>query len=203
MHREKLVEMSSKSIEGRNEYHRYVAKEKRNVIEVLWDFGSIRNVPLEYFIEAAGFIKPREFSIASAPGTQNNLEMLVSLVNHTTQMKRKIKGMCTHYLAGLRSGDSLRAFVKPGRLPLPPKEAPLILVATGTGLAPHKSLLYHRIHNNSCDNTLFFGCRHPDYDYICKDELANMEISKKLIIYTAFSQQGHNKIYVQNRMRAE
>ncbi|CAG9317434.1 unnamed protein product [Blepharisma stoltei] len=201
--KEKLTEMSSKTTEGRNEYHRYVVKEKRNIIEILWDFTTVRNLPLEYFIEAAGFLKPREFSIASPPGNCGQLEILVSAVEHFTPMGRVVKGLCTHFLAKMQAEEKVSAFVKRGRMPIPPFNAPLIVIATGAGLAPLKSLIYHRIQNNAYDNTLFFGCRHPDYDYLCKDELESLQIKNQLTIYMAFSQVSEHKFYVQNRIKNE
>ena len=38
IHKEKLIQLSEKSTEGRSEYHRYCIKERRTIIEVLLDF---------------------------------------------------------------------------------------------------------------------------------------------------------------------
>lgn len=48
LHKEKLLEIASK--EGKEEYYNYVVKEKRNVYEILFDFGTV-NIPLEYLVE--------------------------------------------------------------------------------------------------------------------------------------------------------
>jgi sulfite reductase alpha subunit-like flavoprotein len=51
---------------------------------------------------------------------------------------------------------------------------------------------------------LFFGNRHPDVDFLFRDELSeflgNGSLSR---LYTAFSREGPEKVYVQQRMREE
>ena len=51
-YKEKLIEMSSKSVEGKSEYYRYCINEKRTVIEVLSDFNQAKiKLPLNYLIQ--------------------------------------------------------------------------------------------------------------------------------------------------------
>ena len=52
IHKEKLKEFASKTVDGKSEYYRYSVKEKRTVLEVLYDFypGVKINLPLEYLI---------------------------------------------------------------------------------------------------------------------------------------------------------
>ncbi|TKA41035.1 hypothetical protein B0A49_13793, partial [Cryomyces minteri] len=51
---------------------------------------------------------------------------------------------------------------------------------------------------------LFFGCRHPDEDYLYRDELAALQavLADELHIVTAFSRLGEAapKVYVQDRV---
>lgn len=65
IHKEKLLEMSSMTLEGIELYYEYITREKRHIVEVLYDFDSIK-IPYMYLIEALGFIKPRDYSISSA-----------------------------------------------------------------------------------------------------------------------------------------
>ena len=67
IHREKLQEFSSKTVDGKSEYYRYSVRERRTVIEVLYDFFPNTKIllPLEYLIQLCGGQKPREFSISS------------------------------------------------------------------------------------------------------------------------------------------
>jgi sulfite reductase alpha subunit-like flavoprotein len=197
LHKEKLEEMSSKTLEGRNEYHRYITKEKRNAIEVLWDFSSIKSMHLAYFLESVGQSKYREFSISNSP---NNLEILVSVINHRTPLGRTIPGLCTHYLSSLQSGDKVYAEIKSSKFLYPPTNSPVLLICTGTGLAPIRSVLLTRCNANIHDNLLFFGTRHPDYDYYFKQEIESLQTNQKLQAFVAFSQTIPKK-YVQDLIK--
>jgi len=50
--------------------------------------------------------------------------------------------------------------------------------------------------------TLFFGCRHPDVDYLYQDDFENFVDDGTLNkLYTAFSRAQEHKIYVQHRLK--
>lgn len=44
--------MSASNNESLEEYYEYVVKERRNVFEILFDFNSVENFPLEYMLES-------------------------------------------------------------------------------------------------------------------------------------------------------
>jgi sulfite reductase alpha subunit-like flavoprotein len=51
LHREKLMEFCSKSVDGKSEFYRYAIREKRTVIEILKDFQPKGiTLPLAYLI---------------------------------------------------------------------------------------------------------------------------------------------------------
>lgn len=55
MHKDKLREFVSKSVDGKSEYYRYCIREKRTVPEVLFDFmpeGIL--MPIEYLVQLCG-----------------------------------------------------------------------------------------------------------------------------------------------------
>ncbi|GIX62952.1 flavodoxin domain containing protein [Babesia caballi] len=68
IHRDKLVEMASFTVEGCAQYNRYCKDERRSLLEVLCDFNSVR-LPLEVLINIATPYYPRMYSIASIPAT--------------------------------------------------------------------------------------------------------------------------------------
>ena len=88
MHKAKLQEFSSKTVDGKSEYHRYAVRERRTVPEVLADFypASKCKLPLAYLIQLCGKQKPREFSISSMVPGQVHLTMAVT--EYETPFKR-------------------------------------------------------------------------------------------------------------------
>jgi len=81
------------------------------------------------------------------------------------------------------------------------------MVGPGTGLAPFRGFIQDR----SCvqrqeqgATILFFGCRHPDKDYIYREELEQYAVEgviTKLIV--AFSRSQERKVYVQHKLMEE
>jgi len=68
----------------------------------------------------------------------------VGLKSTTTPFNRKVVGLCSQYFSSLNPCDVLRAKIQKGSLKFPSSNVPVILVATGTGLAPFISFLQHR-----------------------------------------------------------
>ena len=50
---------------------------------------------------------------------------------------------------------------------------------------------------------LFFGCRHPEQDFIYADELKGWAGSGVTQLHTAFSRAGERKVYVQDLIREQ
>lgn len=105
------------------------------------------------------------------------------------------KGICSNYLSDRRAGDMIYATVretKAGfRLP-DDASVPIIMIGPGTGLAPFRGFLQERAARKAKDAALgpamlFFGCRHPDQDYLYRDELKVLEASGITELFTAFA----------------
>src|SRR5581483_8300760 len=121
------------------------------------------------------------------------------------------KGVCSNYLARRRTGDTVHATLretKAGfRLPAD-SGVPVIMIGPGTGLAPFRGFLQERAARkargaNLGPAMLFFGCRHPEQDFLYADELKGFEASGITELHTAFSRAGAAKTYVQNLIAAE
>jgi sulfite reductase (NADPH) flavoprotein alpha-component len=87
------------------------------------------------------------------------------------------------------------------RLPTDPS-VPIIMIGPGTGIAPFRSFLEERAaHRHTGRTWLFFGDRKKDWDFLYQDELeawlANGTLTR---LDTAFSRDGRDKVYVQQRM---
>lgn len=77
---------------------------------------------------------------------------------------------------------------------------PIIMIGPGTGVVPFLGFLEHR-HNQNRNGTstgktwLFFGCRHPDLDYIYRDEINKFLVDKILTRFTVcFSRLDENRL---------
>ena len=84
---------------------------------------------------------------------------------------------------------------------------PLILIGPGTGLAPLRGFLQERAELQAAGAALgpallFFGCRHPQQDYIYEEDLSAWAASGVVQLCTAFSRlPGQPKRYVQDELR--
>jgi cytochrome P450/NADPH-cytochrome P450 reductase len=120
------------------------------------------------------------------------------------------EGACSGYLARQPAGSQVQAFVSdphsPFRLPDDPA-IPIILIGPGTGLAPMRAFLQERAAQQAAGARLgrallFFGCRHPEQDYLYQDELQDWEARGVVQLRTAFSRlPGQPKRYVQDELR--
>ncbi|KAJ3011486.1 hypothetical protein HKX48_006806 [Thoreauomyces humboldtii] len=101
------------------------------------------------------------------------------------------------------------------RLPSNPR-LPVVMVGPGTGVAPFRAFVRERFHMAKTNPAaevgptwLFYGCRHPDRDFLYRDEFEAMErevregrVKMDLRIVRAFSRvDGERKVYVQERVR--
>jgi sulfite reductase alpha subunit-like flavoprotein len=70
------------------------------------------------------------------------------------------------------------------------------MVGPGTGLAPFRSIIQHRILSNQTFGplVLFFGCRNKSKDFHCQVELEKMASSGHLLMITAFSRDQEDKM---------
>jgi NADPH-ferrihemoprotein reductase len=112
-------------------------------------------------------------------------------------------------------GSLLCIAVRRSSFKLPPnQETPIILVGAGTGIAPLRGFYLERLHlrqrldgggggnSSRSRDVLFYGCRGPAEDFLYQEELAHVVSAGGLAhVITAFSRQGAEKVYVQDRLR--
>jgi cytochrome P450/NADPH-cytochrome P450 reductase len=158
-------------------------------------------------------LAPRYYSISSSPSVDpSRCSVTVGVVGGPASSGRGVyRGICSNYLAGRRPNETVHATVretKAGfRLPDDPR-VPIIMIGPGTGLAPFRGFLQERAALRARGKTLgpamlFFGCRHPDQDYLYADELKAFAASGIAELHTAFSRTEGPKTYVQNLVAAE
>src|SRR5712672_4479689 len=153
-------------------------------------------------------LAPRYYSISSSPsGDAARCSVTVAVVEAPASSGRGIyKGVCSNYLAGRRVGDTVHATVRETKagFRLPDDSAlPIIMIGPGTGLAPFRGFLQERAALKAKGASLgpamlFFGCRHPDQDFLYADELKAFAADGIVELHVAFSRAGETKAYVQH-----
>ena len=176
-----------------------------DVLAVLHKFPSARP-HAEAFIDALEPLQPRLYSISSSPKSQpGKLTLTVDAVRYVVG-KRKRLGVASTYLGERAvSGDRLRAYIQKAHnfaLPSDPG-TPVIMVGPGTGIAPFRAFLHERQAVAAPGpNWLFFGHQRQATDFFYKAELQAMQASGLLTrMSLAWSRDGDQKFYVQDRMR--
>ncbi|PSD25559.1 sulfite reductase flavoprotein subunit alpha, partial [Stenotrophomonas maltophilia] len=141
---------------------------------------------------------PRAYSIASHP-CHDQLSLCVREVRYTLRGRERF-GTATGSL--LHGGDHAQVYCRsnPGFHLPDTGQAPLLLVGTGTGIAPLMGLM-QELQANACEREvhLVFGEKHRQHDYLYRDQLQDWHTRGVLAgLHTAFSRDGVEKVYVQH-----
>jgi len=214
MHKERLLEFSNPAFT--DEFFDYTTRPRRSILEVLQDFPSVK-LPWKYATSLFPLIRGRQYSIASGGIQQvdpkqpefRKFEILVALVRYKTILRKVRQGLCSRYLASLEEGKAIRVtmtkndtFYQQAR-----EKGDCIMIAPGTGVAPCRSLIWERAMHwfDKPDHVgkvyLFFGNRNEKADYFFKDEWK--AASLRVEVFTAFSRDQPEKIYIQDIIRRE
>ncbi|TXJ34955.1 MAG: sulfite reductase subunit alpha [Afipia sp.] len=176
-----------------------------DVLAALQKFAGVRPHP-EAFVEALEPLQPRLYSISSSHNaTPGRLSLTVDAVRYVIG-KRKRLGLASTFLAErINPGDTLGVYVQKAHgfgLPQDPN-TPIIMIGPGTGIAPFRAFLHDRQATKAPGrNWLFFGHQRSEYDFFYSDELNAMKASGLLTrLSLAWSRDGAEKFYVQDRMR--
>ncbi|MGD9920737.1 MAG: sulfite reductase subunit alpha [Pseudorhodoplanes sp.] len=176
-----------------------------DVLAALQKFAGIRPDP-EAFVEALEPLQPRLYSISSSPKIEpGRLSLTVDTVRYDIASRTRL-GVASSYLAErIAPGAPIEVYVQRAHafgLPADPS-VPMIMVGPGTGVAPFRAFLHERMAMKAPGrNWLFFGHQRRDCDFFYEDELNAMKISGVLTrLSLAWSRDGDQKFYVQDRMR--
>ncbi|XP_076446915.1 NADPH oxidoreductase A-like isoform X2 [Babylonia areolata] len=151
-------------------------------------------------------LQPRYYSISSSPLLDvNRLSLTVAVVRYMEE-GREEGGVATTYLQDrLDVGQSLPVFVSSNpdfRLP-PSPSTPILLISAGTGIAPFMAYIQTReLTNSQGDIHLYFGCRHPEKDFLYRQKIERWVASGVVCARVAFSRyQG--RVYVQDLLKED
>jgi len=196
------------SEEGR--YKEDVRAKRKSLLDVLEEFPSC-TLPLAAYLEMLSPLRPRYYSISSSPRQDSRrCSITVAVAEGPARSGRgTFQGVCSSYLRDRAPGDMLYAFVRDTKSAFRlPEDAsvPVILVGPGTGLAPFRGFLQERAALKAQGKPvgpclLFFGCRHPQQDFLYEEELREFERQGVTQLAIAFSRlPGQPKRYVQDEI---
>ncbi len=160
----------------------------------------------EKFLSCLRKLSPRLYSVASSPLVfPDELHLTAGVIDYELK-KRRHKGVCSTFLdERAETGDSIPVFYEPNEtFRLPENDStPLIMIGTGTGIAPFRAFLQEREHKGAKGkNWLFFGDRYSKSDFLYGDEMTYYHKSGILSkMDLAFSRDQKKKKYVQHCMQ--
>ena len=206
----KLAALAAPPQDGEDLYRSDVFLKRKSVLDLLEEFPAC-DLPLAIFLEMIPMLTPRYYSISSSPNTNpGQCTITVAVVDGPARSGRgTYKGVCSNYLLGSRPGDMIQAVIKAPATPfrLPKKAStPIIMFGPGTGVAPFRAFIEERraladAGKELGDAMLFFGCRHPDQDFLYRSELEQAEKDGLVTLHTAFSRLNDDRVYVQDVLR--
>lgn len=140
-----------------------------------------------------GSAVPRYYSLAS--GTEDGfLEICV---------RQMPGGLCSTHLLGLKTGESVTAFIRPNPgFALPRSKRPVLLIGAGTGVAPLAGFI--RRNDRRRPMHLYFGGRDPRRDfYFAPDIRRWLDEGRLASLQTVFSRVPDGGGYVQDALRRD
>ncbi|KAF2094200.1 riboflavin synthase domain-like protein [Rhizodiscina lignyota] len=198
------------------------------------------NIPLSFLLESVKGRQPRYYSISSSAVVQPRCVSITAVVDTGPQASGTLNhcfGLTTGLLSDLchahmskdcssdatplayslsgprdiLEGGKIFGRIRRSTFKLPPKASTgVILIGTGTGVAPFRGFLQERVRMKEIGKEvgktlLFMGFRHPDEDFLYADELKQCQLALGegiFKIHTAFSREvSSKKVYVQDRLQ--
>ena len=209
------VEQKNKIIEiinDENKLSEFLSK-NYNIADFIKEFDSLQ-LSLQELSEIFPSINPRYYTCSSSFNKKNNLiEIIITLVSWNGPQKDKRYGITSNYFNELFKANTYKTkdeyaniALKESEFKLPSNlQTPILMLCTGSGIAPFNSFLEELDFNKSKNNEikyetyLIFGSMNKKNDFILEKELE--EFKKKGILtdyYTAFSRDQEKKVYVQD-----
>ena len=208
-HRDHLAALARDSAR----YKAEILDKRVSVLELLETYTSCI-LSFADFLELLPAMRVRQYSVSSSPRedpTRCSLTVAVVEANAWSGQGR-FHGTCSSYLARLRPGDKVAVAVRTPNVPFHPPASnatPIVLMCAGTGLAPFRGFLQERALRQAQGEAagralLFFGCDHPDVDFLYREELARWQEQGVVEVLPAFFRQPEGEVtFVQHRLWKE
>ncbi|WP_369725417.1 bifunctional cytochrome P450/NADPH--P450 reductase [Bradyrhizobium sp. LLZ17] len=208
----KLLAFLGDEADAGERYRAEILTRRKSVFDLLTEHPACE-LPFHAYLEMLSLLAPRYYSISSSPLLDaSRCSITVGVVGGPAASGRGLyKGICSNYLSERRTGETIYAIVretKAGFCLPDDSSVPIIMIGPGTGLAPFRGFLQERAARKGKGATLgpamlFFGCRHPEQDYLYADELKALAADGVTELFTAFSRADEPKTYVQHLLAAQ
>ncbi|MBW6522478.1 cytochrome P450 [Sphingomonas sp. RHCKR47] len=195
------------------DYDAQVADKRVSLLDLVERYPAAA-VTLERLIDWSPAIQPRFYSIASSPLVSPDVADLIvgTIAAPAWSGLGEHRGFASDYMKALEPGEHVFGYVRRPNPPFaPPADPaqPMILIGPGTGFAPLRGFLQERAAqaeagDEVATSLLFFGCRHPEHDWFCRDEMEAWAARGLVEPYLAFSAvPSHPWRFVQDALWAE
>jgi NADPH-ferrihemoprotein reductase len=200
-------------------------EDKKNLLDVLDEVPSVK-IPFGDFLEMCPRLVPRYYTISSSARHRPDRLTITVVVTHGDKPRGRVhNGVCSTYLSQLvPNKDRVAVFCRDSTFrptweiqgpatknpPAPPAGVrpdapPMILVGPGTGVAPFRGFLQEaallaKAGVKVPELMLFFGCQRQNKDFLYKNELTQHHEQGLVKLFTAFSRETSQKVYVQHKM---
>lgn len=176
----------------------------RDLLDLVRDFGPWGGSAQE-FVSVLRKIPARLYSIASSlTANPDEVHLTIGAVRYEVNDRQR-NGVCSIFASErVQPGDRLQVFIQHNenyKLPQNP-DVPIIMVGSGTGVAPFRSFMQEREEIGAEGKSwLFFGDRHFVSDFLYQTDWQSWLKSGVLAkMDVAFSRDQKEKVYVQHRM---
>ncbi len=192
------------------EYRREILDKRVSVLDLL-ERHTACELSFAAFLEMLPPLKARQYSISSSPlRNERRCSLTVAIVDAPALSGHgRYLGVASTYLATSAPGARVSVAVRPSNPRFHPPddpEVPMVMICAGTGLAPFHGFLQERAIQAAAGRRvgralLFFGCDHPDVDFLYREELAAWQQAGVVDVRPAFTYAPDGDVqFVQHRV---
>lgn len=189
-------------------YAAQVASQRLGLVDVLARHPAIE-LTLPGLLACTVAMRPRFYSIASSPAVSPDVATITvgTVWSPALSGRGMFRGVASTWLRGLAPGAVVAAAIRtpnPAFAPDADPARPMILVGPGTGIAPFRGFLEERAAQKAAGETvaashLYYGCRHPEHDWLYRDDVARWQAEGVVQAHAAYSTTGaQDERYVQH-----
>ncbi|MEM8858832.1 MAG: cytochrome, partial [Chloroflexota bacterium] len=191
-------------------YQSELLAKRVSLLDILERFPTL-DLPLSTFLSMLPPLRPRQYSISSSPlWKADHCTLTVAVVDAPSWSGQgRFLGTASNYLAEAVEGMQISVMVKPSNVAFhPPQDPtlPMVMVCAGSGLAPFRGFIQDRAEQQAGGleigkAVLYFGCDHPDVDFLYEDELKAWEEAGVVEVRPTFSEKPDGNVqFVQHQV---